>query len=218
MKRFHLFLPLLLMLALTWMGVTTVQAHAMLVRSIPDANATLATAPAQVELFFSEAIDPMLSKVSVIDTSNMRMDTGSPMLNSADATHLMVSLQPLSDGVYTVEWTAVSASDGHQTMGSFPFAVGNVAAGALTNAQTPTTGSSFPVVLIVTKVFLYLAAAAVVGGILFAFLVWNPSLRQAQFTWNDLPAYLQFSRKLLLGALLVLAAADVISLLPRSVR
>jgi copper transport protein len=212
MKRFRLMLPFLLVLALAWTGVTTVQAHAMLMRSIPDANATLSTAPAQVELFFSEAIDPMLSKISVIDTSNMRMDTGNSMLDSADATHLMVSLQPLSDGVYTVEWTAVSASDGHQTMGSFPFAVGNVAAGALTSAQTPTTSSSFPIGLIVTKVFLYLAAAAVVGGILFAFLVWNPSLHQAQFTWNDFPAYLQFSRNLLLGALAVLAAADVISL------
>src|SRR5262245_8711685 len=41
-------------------------------------------------------------------------------------TRLTVSLHSLNEGVYTVTWKAVSAVDGHQTVGTFPFAVGNV--------------------------------------------------------------------------------------------
>ena len=45
-----------------------VSAHALLLRSNPASNAVLEQAPAQVELFFSEAVQPGLSTVSVLDS------------------------------------------------------------------------------------------------------------------------------------------------------
>ena len=44
---------------------------------------------------------------------------------------MTVSLHSLLDGVYTVTWKAVSAIDGHQTVGTFPFAIGSVNATAV---------------------------------------------------------------------------------------
>src|SRR5512137_1004293 len=99
-------------------------AHALLVRSIPDANATLDRAPAQVELFFSEAVDPAFSTIKVLDSNGQPVDNGDHQVDPADPTHLTVSLRSLPDGIYTVSWKALSATDGHVTLGSFPFAAG----------------------------------------------------------------------------------------------
>ena len=55
-----------LLLYCAW-AVTPAYAHALLLRSNPAANAVLAEAPAQIELFFSETVEPSLSTISVFD-------------------------------------------------------------------------------------------------------------------------------------------------------
>ena len=213
MSRFRPFFLFCILMLLAWVGATPVQAHALLERSIPDANAMLTRAPAQVELYFSEAVAPKLSKISVLDANGKAVDAGDSRVDPADGTHLAVTLQPLSDGVYTVVWNAISAADGHQTSGSFPFAVGNVDPNALASAQTTSNNNSLSLGDVITKGLLYLAAAALVGSLLFAFLVWDPSQRQAQVSPEDLQTFLQFSRRLTLIALGVFIAVDVLSLL-----
>jgi methionine-rich copper-binding protein CopC len=92
---------MILALALVLSATAPVQAHAMLMRSIPDANAALSAAPAQVDLYFSEAIANQLSKIKVLDTTGKRVDQGQTQVDSADPGHLRVSLKPLTDGVAT---------------------------------------------------------------------------------------------------------------------
>lgn len=169
--------------------------------------------PVQVDLYFSEAVTPKLSKISVLDASGRAVDAGDSRVDPADSAHLLVTLQPLSDGVYTVVWSAISAADGHQTSGSFPFAVGNVDPNAMAGATATSSDNTPAVADVIVKGLLYLAAAALVGGLLFANLVWDPSRRQAQIGAQDLHAYVQFSRNLALAALAVFAAADALSLL-----
>jgi copper transport protein len=205
--------PLLLVLTLAWSGVTPVQAHSMLVRSIPDANASLAQAPGRVELFFSETVDAKLSRINVLDGKGRPVQAGSVQADPADAMHLSVALQPVGDGVYCVAWTAVSATDGHETSGSFPFAVGQMSPAAMGSAAAPPPAPVFPLGDVAMKGLLYLAAAALMGRILFAFWVWDPALRKAQVTPEELRAYTQVSRWLVPGALIGLAGADVLSLL-----
>ena len=93
--------------------VTPVQAHALPVRTVPPANAVLARPPAQIEIYFNQAVDPTFSKIRVLDENGNRVDAGDVTLDPADNTHLVVSMQPVKDGVYTVIWTALSAADGH---------------------------------------------------------------------------------------------------------
>ncbi len=212
MRRITWILIPVLLLALMGIFTFPASAHAVLVNSNPADNATLTSAPSQVDLYFSEAIDPNLSKLSVMDAKGQQVDAHDAHLDPADATHLLVSLPKLSDGVFTVMWAAVSATDGHQTTGSFPFAVGSVAAGAMSMAQTPTTSSSFDVGIIASKVLLYIPTAAIIGAIMFSIIVWKPSLQQASLEADDLPNYARFIQKLLLGAFLLLIIADLLSL------
>ena len=144
MRRIYFLLLPILIFALLGYAVTPAQAHAVLVDSVPADNSMLATSPSQVELYFSEAIDPNLSKVSVMDANGKKVDAADAHLDPADATHLIVSLTQLGDGVYSVMWAAVSATDGHQTTGSFPFAVGNMAMGSMVVSQTTPTQVPLP--------------------------------------------------------------------------
>src|SRR5258708_20175968 len=121
-RKRHLVLLILIFLYSAW-AVTLAFAHALLLRSNPAANAVLAQAPAQIELFFSESVDPSLSTISVYDSSGRAVDLGDVRVDPSNPTRMTVSVGSLSDGVYTVAWRAISATDGHLTTGSFPFAI-----------------------------------------------------------------------------------------------
>src|SRR5262245_11559813 len=83
-------------------------AHALLLRSVPDANAALDRAPAQVELYFSEGLDSSFSQIAVLDSTAKVVDNKDSKVDAADTTLMTVSLPSLPDGVYTVAWKALS--------------------------------------------------------------------------------------------------------------
>jgi copper transport protein len=176
MTRFRLVPILLVLLALTAPIVTPAWAHAELLRSLPEANASLDRAPAQVELFFSEALEPSFSRITVLDMNGIAVDNGDSRINEADPTHLTVSLRSLPGGVYTVSWKALSSVDGHVTSGAFPFAVGDVEAAALAAAGQASRQVKLSLGEVAAKWLVYLAAAAIAGGALFVLAVWQPAL------------------------------------------
>ena len=135
-------ITLLLVMGITLARAAPVSAHAILQRSSPAANAVLPSAPAQVELYFSEPLESGFSKIEVLDSGGKRVDSNDTRVDPADATHVTVSLGSLRDGVFTVSWDVLSASDGHSTTGSFPFAVGNVSNTALSAAAQSTQSAS----------------------------------------------------------------------------
>ncbi len=129
-----------------------------------------------MELFFSETVEPGLSTISVFDSNGKAVDVGDVRVDPNDPTRMTVSLGSLLDGVYTVAWKAVSATDGHLTSGSFPFAIGNGNAAALA-AQTQKTSSQLPASALLSKWLLLSSLALLVGQFSFTLLVWDPVLR-----------------------------------------
>jgi len=172
--KLRLLAPALALLIL-FAAVTPALAHALLVRSIPDENAALDRAPAQIELFFSETLEPSFSSISVLDSNGAQVDNADSTLDLADSTHLTVSLRSLPDGVYTVAWKALSAVDGHVTTGAFPFAVGNVDAAELAATAQASRQVKLSFGEIIAKWLLYLAAMALTGGTLFILTIWQPA-------------------------------------------
>jgi copper transport protein len=172
-------------------AVTAVSAHALLVRSNPAANAVLAQGPVQVELFFSEAVEEQLSSIRVIDSANTAVDAGDVRVDPADPTRMTVSLRSISDGVYTVTWKAVSEVDGHQSTGSFPFAVGNANASAVSTIQQ-TSSFRLPFSTLVSKFLMLASLALLLGQRLYIVLVWEPAIKGVQeqigkpAVWNTL--------------------------------
>jgi copper transport protein len=172
----HTLWPILVVLLYSAWVVIPVFAHALLLRSNPAANAVLEQPPVQVELFFSEALEAQLSTIKVFDSNSLSVDAADVRVDPADPTRLTVSLRSLNDGVYTVTWKAVSAVDGHQTVGTFPFAVGNANANAVSAIQQ-STSFRLPLSTLISKFLMLASLALLVGQRLFTELVWRPALK-----------------------------------------
>lgn len=95
-------------------------AHAHLTTSNPAENATI-SAPTEVSLRFTQALEKNFSSVEVRNANGQRVDDGK-LRPVDDATALAVGLQKLPPGRYQVIWHATSV-DTHRTEGSFVFTV-----------------------------------------------------------------------------------------------
>ena len=202
MRKRAVWLLVLILLYSAW-AVPPASAHALLVRSTPAANAVLTQPPVQVEIFFSEPLEEGLSSIRVFDSNNLAVDAGDVRVDPADPTRLTVTLHSLTEGVYTVTWKVVSSIDGHQTTGSFPFAVGNANAEAVSTIQQK---SSFrlPFSTLVSKFLMLVSLALLLGHRLFIAFVWDPAVRAASTQIEKPPIWGRFYRLGLIGVLVAI--------------
>jgi copper transport protein len=136
---------LVAVLALAGVGVlaSPADAHALLERSYPAAGASLPRAPHVMLLYFTEAPDPGLSTVLLLDSSGQTLPgVGKPTVAPGNAQELRVTLPRLAAGVYTVNWRTVSKVDGHITGGSFAFGIGVQPPSGVSAAQAANGGST----------------------------------------------------------------------------
>src|SRR5581483_2728755 len=124
--RRSLTIALLCAISLTFLLPSLAFAHAILVSSNPAKDAILRTPPTQVQMVFSEDLNPALSTAEVVNTQKQRVDQGNAHVNPGNSKEMDVSLQAnLPPAVYTVVWRSDSADDGHVLLGSFIFTVTN---------------------------------------------------------------------------------------------
>ena len=98
-------------------------AHAHLEGASPADGATIAAAPDEIRLTFSEGVEPGLSGVTVEAGGGAKVATGQARAEGRTHEVLVVPLgMRLDAGGYAVRWHAVSV-DGHRTRGTFSFTV-----------------------------------------------------------------------------------------------
>ena len=110
-----LFLSLLVALAIP----TGVAAHAELVETIPEADATIEGTPGEVSAAFSERLTSA-SRLVLRDAGGTTIATGAR--DAEDRARLVLEPPELEPGTYEVRWTAGSA-DGHTERGTWRFTV-----------------------------------------------------------------------------------------------
>jgi copper resistance protein C len=103
--------------------VSSAHAHALLDHANPRVGSTVAAAPAELLLWFTQKLEPAFSKVEVRDSNGARVDEGHAEVDPANASLLRVPLKPLPSGSYEVRWRVLSV-DTHTTEGRFRFNVG----------------------------------------------------------------------------------------------
>ena len=200
MKKYWYWILILVILYSVW-AVPSASAHALLVRSTPAANAVVLQAPVQVEIFFSEPLEEQLSSIRVFNSNNLSVDAGDVRVDPSDPTRLTVTLHALSDGVYTVSWQVVSSIDGHQTTGSFPFAVGNANAEEVSSIQQRST-FRLPFSTLFSKFLMLVSLALLLGHRLFIALVWEPAAHTNRSELTKPPIWDMFYRIGLIGMLI----------------
>jgi methionine-rich copper-binding protein CopC len=110
-----LIIPLLL-----WLVTGEASAHAFLDHAEPRVGNTVATAPREVTLWFTQKLEPAFSSVAVTNSAGQRVDTGKTRVSG---NQMSVSLRSGGAGTYRVNWRVLSV-DTHTTDGSFTFRVG----------------------------------------------------------------------------------------------
>jgi methionine-rich copper-binding protein CopC len=98
-------------------------AHAHLDHASPAADSTVAQAPKEISLWFTEALEPKFSTIEVRDSEGTAVQAGPAMLARDNTAQLSVPLKPLKPGTYKVIWRVLSV-DTHRTQGNFTFHVG----------------------------------------------------------------------------------------------
>ncbi|MBI4492749.1 MAG: copper resistance protein CopC [Chloroflexi bacterium] len=147
-------------------------AHANFVRAEPAADAALQATPERLQLWFGEPLEPRFSEVQVFDANRQRVDRGDSRVPPGEPASLVVSLQPLEQGTYTVAWQALSSVDGHLTRGLYGLSIG-VAPTDGTTLAAPDASAALPFEA-ATRWLAYLSAAALVGALLFRLLTLGP--------------------------------------------
>ncbi len=97
-------------------------AHAMLEEAVPAVGSTVANAPREIRLKFSQGVEAALCRVTVTGSAGV-VSTGRPHAGGDKSVLIVAFSRSLKPGIYKVVWRAVSV-DTHHTEGSFSFTVG----------------------------------------------------------------------------------------------
>jgi copper resistance protein C len=108
--------------ALAVAAAPAAQAHAFLDRSEPKVGGTLSAAPTEVRIWFTEALEPAFSSITVANAAGAAVTAGKTSVDPKDPKLLEVGLKPLPAGTYHVRWRVISV-DSHPTQGDFTFSV-----------------------------------------------------------------------------------------------
>jgi len=97
------------------------EAHSLLLESLPAAGTTVNAPPAQISLRFNNRIEKKLSTIRLLD------ERGAPspvtmLVSDGAADRLSATVPTLTPGAWRVEWQVLS-TDGHIVSGNFSFRV-----------------------------------------------------------------------------------------------
>jgi copper transport protein len=149
-----------------------VHAHAVLARSTPAANATVPSTPPELRLWFTEAVEPKFSSITLHDSNGAVINLPASQIDATDTKQMFVHPGALANGLYTVAWQVVSAADGHHTEGSFAFIIG---AGTVTPTALGDVTEKIPWAAALIRWINLLGIALAVGALGFVGFVWQPA-------------------------------------------
>jgi methionine-rich copper-binding protein CopC len=97
-------------------------AHAIVVRTSPAQGGVGAEDIGKVDVWYDAGIRDAFAALAVVSASGERVDKRDAAIDSADPSHVSVSVNKLTPGKYTVRYRALSA-DGHLVSGAWEFEV-----------------------------------------------------------------------------------------------
>jgi copper resistance protein C len=97
-------------------------AHAFIDHAEPAVGSKLPSPPGTVKIWFTERLEPSLSKIQVFDSQGTEVDKRDTKVDPKNGQLLLVSLPVIKSGKYRVTWRVVSV-DTHVTNGSFEFEI-----------------------------------------------------------------------------------------------
>ncbi|MEQ1559733.1 MAG: copper resistance CopC family protein [Methyloglobulus sp.] len=95
-------------------------AHAIMVKSQPVGDSTVAESPKQIDVWFNDKVGSEYKALAVIDSAGKRVDNKDIGQETFDQSHIYVTVPQLTPGTYTVRYRVVSL-DTHIVTGKYKF-------------------------------------------------------------------------------------------------
>jgi copper transport protein len=152
-------------------------AHATPIQYVPAASSVLSKAPSEVQIHFSERVEPRASSIVVLAPDGSRADLSNSAPDPADPRVYRVDIKDGGTGSYTVSWEVISTDDGHFTKGAYIFSVGNEKPSATTEAGGFQTVHSSSVPEALTLAVELIGDAMILGALLVLAFLWRPMRR-----------------------------------------
>ena len=152
-------------------------AHATPLQYVPAASSVLSKAPAEVQIRFSERVEPRASSIVVLAPDGSRADLSNSGPDRADPRIYRVGLKDGGAGSYTVSWEVISSDDGHFTKGAYVFSVGNEKPGAAAEGGGFQTVHSSSVPEALSLAVELIGDAMILGALLVLAFLWRPMRR-----------------------------------------
>ena len=168
---------LIVLLILSVSSIPFVSAHPFTNETIPNLSSNAPTGISEVIVFFSEPVEIEFSTIKVLDNNGNQIDNKDTNYYE-DEKSLIVTTEPLEDGVYTVTTKVLSKVDGHLVPGAFLFAVGDVVIDPklLENQSSidlifyPEAGARFPGIV---------GQTIVLGVVIASLIIWGTQNKQS---------------------------------------
>ena len=181
-------------------------AHATPIQYVPAASSVLSKAPAEVQIHFSERVEPRASSIIVLAPDGSRADLSNSAPDPADPRVYRVGLKDGGAGSYTVSWEVISSDDGHFTKGAYVFSVGNERPSANAEAGGFQTVHSSSVPEALTLAVELIGDAFILGALIVLAFIWRPMRRHFPELKSEEPEFVRRFRFLfILGCILALA-------------
>ena len=182
---------LIVLLVLSLSSIPFVSAHPFTDETIPNLSSNAPTGVSEVIVYFSEPVELSFSTLKVLDNNGNQIDNKDTNYYQNEKS-LIVTTNPLEDGVYTVTTKVLSKVDGHLVPGAFLFAVGDVVIDPklLENQNSidliffPEAGARFPGIVGQTIVLGVIIASLIIWGTQNKQLI-KEELEQIEFTHHQ---------------------------------
>lgn len=112
----------MLALAISLTVAPNVFAHAIMVKSQPVVDSTVAEAPKQIDVWFNDKVGSEYKALAVINSKGERVDNKDIVQETLDPSHLYITVPDLPPDTYVVRYRVVSL-DTHIVTGKFKFTV-----------------------------------------------------------------------------------------------
>ncbi|MBE2181959.1 MAG: CopD family protein [Anaerolineae bacterium] len=181
-SRQYRFFALSILAFLLFTAVGSAAAHGYLLRAIPEDRSTLERAPARVQYWFSEPLEPDFSTVMVRNASGETVAQGGVNEN---ASNLLEARLPssLPDGAYMSELRIAFASDGHVIVETRSFFVGEGGA----EIEGARSGDQVIVLEVIWRFILYASLLLLTGTFGLYALVLLPAWGNRRYPAGELP-------------------------------
>ena len=161
---------LIILFVLSSVYLPIASAHPFTEETFPNLTSNSPAGTTEVIVYFSEPVEIGFSQIKVFDSEGNQIDNKDTSYYEGEES-LIVTTNPLEDGVYTVSTKVLSKVDGHLVPDAFLFAVGDAVVPDLPNTTPktdlifyPEAGARFPGLVGQTIVLGAVIASLVIWG------------------------------------------------------